>query len=191
MRRTRGRSSLAGSRLSSPVAAKGVEDTALYRYHALLSRNEVGDDPAGEAGVDAFHRAMRRRQRSWPPGLTATSTHDSKRGEDVRARLDVLSEIPGEWARRLDRWAACNNGRKTEVAGVPVPDRAEEVLVYQTLLGAWPLDGDERGFRRRLDEYLVKALREARLHTSWTSPDERYEKAVLAFVRSMLAPSNA
>lgn len=176
--------------ITSPVAAKGIEDTTLYVYNRLLSLNEVGSDPT-KFGLDpaAVHQWLADRQRQWPDALSALSTHDTKRGEDVRARLNVLSEIPGEWKAAVTKWRALNRRCKIEIGGTFAPDPNEEYLIYQTLVGSWPFDpGAQRGFGDRLQPYLRKALREAKVHTSWVSPDEEYEAAVLRFVGAILDP---
>jgi (1->4)-alpha-D-glucan 1-alpha-D-glucosylmutase len=175
---------------TSPVAAKGIEDTALYRYNRLLSLNEVGGDPA-RFGVapEAVHAWMRERQQRWPAALSATATHDTKRGEDVRARLNVLSEIPGAWKAAVARWRAVNRRHKTMIGDRLAPDANEEYFLYQTLIGAWPFEtggAAMQKFRERILEYLRKALREAKVHTSWLSPDEEYERAVCRFAESIL-----
>jgi (1->4)-alpha-D-glucan 1-alpha-D-glucosylmutase len=176
--------------ITSPVAAKGIEDTALYVYNRLLSLNEVGSDPTRFGiSVEAAHRWFAERQRKWPSALSATSTHDTKRGEDVRARLSVLSEIPGEWKDAVTKWRALNRRFKSESNGTAAPDANEEYFIYQTLVGAWPFDeSNEPPFAKRLKQYLTKALREAKVHTSWLSPDEDYEAAVLRFVDAILNP---
>ena len=162
--------------LTAPVMAKGVEDTALYRYSRLAALNEVGGDPGGDPlTVAAFHRAARERL-TRPRSLTAGSTHDTKRGEDVRARLALLSEIPDRWAASVDRWSAHNERYRAEGA----PDREMEHLLYQTLVGAHPLPLD------RALAYMEKAAREAKRGTSWTAPDARYEQALAGFVRGAL-----
>jgi (1->4)-alpha-D-glucan 1-alpha-D-glucosylmutase len=176
--------------ITSPVAAKGLEDTALYVYNRLLSLNEVGADPR-TFGIEpaAVHQWMLRRQQQWPSALSATATHDTKRGEDVRARLNVLSELPGAWKGTVARWRALNRRFKTEVKGVLAPDANEEYHLYQTLVGAWPFKADaadDAFFRHRIAAYVVKALREAKVHTSWLSPDEDYERAVIRFVDAVL-----
>src|SRR5205823_1472779 len=128
---------------------------------------------------------MIERQRCWPAALSATSTHDTKRGEDVRARLNVLSELPGAWKGLVAKWRAVNRRFKTEVKGVPAPDANEEYHLYQTLVGAWPFGrGVERDacFRQRIVAYMTKALREAKVHTGWLIPDEEYERAVTRFI---------
>jgi (1->4)-alpha-D-glucan 1-alpha-D-glucosylmutase len=175
--------------ITSPVAAKGLEDTALYSYNRLLSLNDVGSDPK-RFGIDTgtAHQLMIERQQNWPLALSATATHDSKRGEDVRARLNVLSEIPGEWRRAVSTWRALNRRAKREIAGASVPGANEEYFLYQTLVGAWPFaDDDVPSFVDRLKNYVVKALREAKVHTSWLAPDEQYEQAFLAFIDDILS----
>jgi len=162
----------------------------LYVYNRLLSLNEVGSDPTRFGiSVEAAHRWFAERQRKWPSALSATSTHDTKRGEDVRARLSVLSEIPGEWKDAVTKWRALNRRFKSESNGTAAPDANEEYFIYQTLVGAWPFDeSNEPPFAKRLKQYLTKALREAKVHTSWLSPDEDYEAAVLRFVDAILNP---
>ena len=177
---------------TGPLTAKGLEDTALYRYSRLLSVNEVGADPEamGALDVSTFHRRNEARLQRWPATMSATATHDTKRGEDVRARINVLSELPDEWPERLTRWSAWNRDRKREVNGQLVPDANEELLLYQTMIGAWPLDEEEApAFGERLKAYAVKAAREAKLHTSWLDADEAYERALTEFVEAVLAPS--
>ncbi|HZR21990.1 MAG TPA: malto-oligosyltrehalose synthase [Vicinamibacterales bacterium] len=171
--------------ITSPVAAKGIEDTALYVYNRLLSLNEVGSDPMvfGLEPADV-HAWMAERQQRWPAALSATATHDTKRGEDVRARLNVLSEIPGAWKAAVSKWRTVNRRYKTDVDGL-APDPNEEYLIYQTLVGAWPFDEDPHFLQRILD-YIRKALRESKVHTSWVNPDETYEHAVFRFVTAIL-----
>jgi (1->4)-alpha-D-glucan 1-alpha-D-glucosylmutase len=174
---------------TGPVTAKGLEDTALYVYNRLVSLNEVG---AGgrPATVESFHEFNCARQRSWPFTLNTTSTHDTKRSEDVRARINVLSEIPEEWGRRVQRWSRWNRARKPLFGGAPAPDPNEEYLLYQTLLGAWPLDPEEApAFRQRLKSYMLKATREAKVHTSWIHPDPEHESALQTFVDRILDSS--
>ncbi len=151
--------------------AKGHEDTALYVYNRLVSLNDVGANPlATSVAPKAFHQRMLAALR-WPHGMNATATHDTKRSEDVRARINVLSELPEEWERHLFLWRGLNEKKKRSVKGEPAPDRNEEILLYQTLLGAWPLDPRELpGFAQRIKDYMVKALREAKVHTRWISP---------------------
>jgi len=176
--------------ITSPVAAKGIEDTALYVYNRLVSLNEVGGTPT-RFGLEPakVHEWMLTRQREWPSALSATATHDTKRGEDVRARINVLSEIPGAWKAAVTKWRTMNRRYKTDIAGHLAPGANEEYLLYQTLIGAWPFDGDgqaEPGFVDRIAAYMTKALREAKVHTSWLSPNETYEKAVSRFVEALL-----
>jgi len=175
--------------ITSPVAAKGIEDTALYAYNRLLSLNEVGADPTC-FGLDpsAVHAWLGERQRQWPFALSATSTHDTKRGEDVRARINVLSEIPDAWKAAALKWRTLNRRFKTDVGGSLAPDPNEEYLLYQTLVGVWPFDPVTSEFVDRICAYMTKALRESKAHTSWLSPDEQYEEAVRRFVRTILDP---
>jgi (1->4)-alpha-D-glucan 1-alpha-D-glucosylmutase len=179
--------------LTAPVTAKGVEDTAFYRYHRLVSLNEVGGLPDRfGAGVEEFHRQCQTRQEKWPHSLSATSTHDTKRSEDVRARIHVLSEIPQAWRQAVSRWHRWNRRHLAEVDGHPAPDRSDEYLLYQTLVGAWPLgpyvDGVAADFTGRIQAYLLKAAKEAKLHTSWINPSEAYDRALRDFVAAVLAP---
>ncbi len=176
-----------------PVMAKGLEDTALYVYNPLISLNEVGTDFLVVAPED-FHRFNQGRQAKWPFALNATTTHDTKRSEDVRLRINVLSEIPREWEACLQRWSAWNAAKKREVHGLAVPDANEEYFLYQTLLGAWPLfEAELPGFKERLKAYVIKAAREAKVHTRWIDPDFEHESALLAFVDDILedTPANA
>ena len=185
------------SQLTAPLAAKATEDTALYRYGRLLSRNEVGADPDDFARTPHdFHAANRLRQRR-PYGLLATATHDHKRGEDVRARLAVLSEIALDWSNTLRAWSALNQThRRNDATGGAAwsPGPAAEAMLYQTLVGCWPpeLDpGDQAGVHvlaERVSKWLLKALREAKLRTNWLSPDETYESECQAFLFDILAP---
>ncbi|MFU8788607.1 MAG: malto-oligosyltrehalose synthase [Methylobacter sp.] len=176
---------------TGPVMAKGLEDTSAYRYHRLLSLNEVGGDPR-RFGVTltAFHRACLARAKYWPYALLATSTHDTKRSEDVRARLNVLSEIPAAWRLALRRWSNANRHLKHKVDGVPMPTANDEYFIYQTLLGVWPpgkADANEMArFSERLADYLLKAVREAKEHSSWVNPNSTYENAVLAFADALV-----
>ncbi len=177
---------------TAPVAAKGMEDTAFYRYNWLTSLNEVGGSPeTPTVSVQAFHEANARRRQHWPHEMLASSTHDSKRSEDVRARLQALSELPQEWAERRARWASANAEAKREIDAEGLPDRATEDLLYQTLLGAWPLaraadPARDEAFRHRVREYMTKAAREAKVRTSWINPDPSYEEALTAFVDAIL-----
>ncbi|HXX72831.1 MAG TPA: malto-oligosyltrehalose synthase, partial [Candidatus Acidoferrales bacterium] len=167
--------------LTAPVMAKGLEDTALYRYTPLSSLNEVGGDPAAlGTQLSEFHRSNEERLKHWPYALSTTSTHDTKRSEDVRARLDALSEMPDAWLGALGRWRRANEGRKRIVDGELTPDGQVEYLLYQTLVGAWPLITSPElrsEFVGRMKRYMLKALREAKIHSNWLTPNEKYEQA--------------
>jgi len=182
--------------VTSPVTAKGIEDTALYIYNRLVSLNEVGSDP-DRFGVapGTLHAWLKARAARGPQGLSATSTHDTKRGEDVRARLNVLSELPGAWKQATARWARANRRGRSIVEGQSYPSRNEEYLLYQTLLGTWPLQAmtpdEEREYRRRIVAYMHKAMREAKVFTSWLNPSEQHEQAMTRFVEATLATDNA
>jgi (1->4)-alpha-D-glucan 1-alpha-D-glucosylmutase len=178
--------------LSAPTAAKSVEDTSFYRYGRLLSRNEVGSEPSQFAISPAgWHASSRARARNFPRALLATATHDHKRGEDARARLAVISEIPDEWEAALSRWMRLNAPLKRDFGG-PAPDSADEVMLYQTILGAWPLGltpDDAEGlaaFRARVAAWQQKALREAKRHSGWAAPNEAYEQACADFLDGVL-----
>ena len=177
--------------LSGPVMAKGVEDTAFYIYNRLVSLNEVGGHPDHFGlALDAFHRQNRERARRWPHAMLTTSTHDTKRSEDVRARLNTLSEMPQDWRKATRRWSRLNERYKTEVDGALAPSRADEYLLYQTLLGAWPLgtpsDEEWAVFRDRIAAYMRKATKEAKVHTGWLRTNAAYDAAVEAFVLGVL-----
>jgi (1->4)-alpha-D-glucan 1-alpha-D-glucosylmutase len=167
--------------ITGPVTAKGVEDTALYRYTRLPSLNEVGSEP-DRFGLSpqAFHVFAGRRQQQWPGSLSPTATHDSKWSDDVRARIAVLSEIPHEWRGRVRRWQRLNARHRHDLDGRPVPDPNEEYLLYHALLGAFPIEAD------RLRQYFAKAMKEAKVHTSWTNPNPEHEAAALGFVDAIL-----
>ncbi len=178
--------------LTGPVTAKGVEDTAFYRYHRLLSLNEVGGDPAhfGTAPAE-FHQANAARLARHPGTFLATATHDTKRGEDLRARVDVLSELPAEWKRALSRLSKAARPYRTAVAEERVaPDRNEEYLLFQTLAGFWPdrevAPEEHAVLAARVEAFALKAAKEAKVHTSWTNPDPAWEEAIAAFVRGAL-----
>lgn len=181
--------------VTGPVMAKGVEDTACYIFNRLVSLNEVGNDPDKfGTPLGAFHKQNQERQVRWPHALLATSTHDTKRTEDVRARLNVLSENPAEWQRRLGRWSRLNARKKRDVDGEPAPSRNDEYLLYQTLVGTWPLErptASERiTYLERIEQYMLKAAHEAKVHTSWVSPHEPYEQALADFIAALLADSS-
>lgn len=186
---------------SGPVMAKGLEDTAFYRWNRFVALNEVGGHP-DEFGITphAFHRANLQRLRRWPHAMLATSTHDTKRGEDTRARLAVLSEIPDEWARQVQAWSRILRARRGDVEGTDPPDRNDEYLFYQLLVGSWPPDLTGIGtpdaealavYAARIEGAMLKSLREAKLRTTWSAPDAAYEGAMLDFVRLALDPERA
>jgi (1->4)-alpha-D-glucan 1-alpha-D-glucosylmutase len=177
--------------LTGPLMAKGVEDTTLYIYNRLLSLNEVGGNP-GQFGIDpeAFHAFNQNRQALWPHTQNATATHDTKRGEDVRARLNVLSEIPKEWRTQVDRWHKINQNKKQFVRGQSIPSLNDEYFFYQTLIGAFPFEPTEYPeFIERMQQYAVKAVREAKVHTTWLRPNSEYEDSYTAFIKSVLEDS--
>jgi len=180
--------------LTGPVMAKGLEDTLFYIYNRLVSLNEVGGEPERFGATEAtFHLRNQERVEKWPGSLLTTSTHDTKRSEDVRARINVISEIPAEWHDRLRRWARWNRRHKTQLGELLAPARNDEYLFYQSALGAWPM-GDElpsyqlEELKTRLSQYMLKAIREAKVHTSWINPDPRYEGAMNQFVERVLDP---
>jgi (1->4)-alpha-D-glucan 1-alpha-D-glucosylmutase len=174
--------------LTGAIVAKGFEDTLLYVYFPLLSLNDVGGDPRPTPSPTIeFDDFIHERFRRWPYGLNSTATHDTKRGEDVRARINVLSEIPDEWSAHLTQWMKLNSKNRKVVRGQTVPDANEEIFVYQTLIGAWPLDPKEiPALGKRLEEYLLKANREAKVHTRWTRPNLDHEKALQRFARAIV-----
>jgi (1->4)-alpha-D-glucan 1-alpha-D-glucosylmutase len=176
--------------LTGPVMVKGFEDTVLYLYNRHLGLNEVGGWPEGfGTTLDQFHEFNLRRLETWPHSMNTTSTHDTKRGEDVRARLNVLSEIPDEWERHIKTWRRINRSLKLYADGTRIPDRNDEYGLYQTLVGALPSSEDDwPAFRERLRVYLVKAVREAKVHTAWLEPDVEYENAFILFVERLLQP---
>jgi (1->4)-alpha-D-glucan 1-alpha-D-glucosylmutase len=177
--------------ITGPVTAKGLEDTAFYVYNRLVSLNEVGGMP-GRFGttLEAFHGQNLDRVKTFPHGMIATATHDSKRGEDVRTRIDALSELPELWQKSVARWRRMNRSKRGLLEGLTVPDRNEEYLLYQILIGAWPAaEPDREGYGRfcnRIKEYMIKAIREAKVNTSWVSPNGPYEEAVVSFVDQIL-----
>ncbi len=179
--------------ITGPVMAKGVEDTAFYVYNRLVSLNEVGSMPDRfGTPLETFHGQNIERAKSWPHALITTATHDTKRGEDARQRINVLSEMPREWAERIRRWARMNKKKKTLLDGVEAPDRNEEYLLYQTLLGVWPTDqaeGTDPAFIARIQDYMLKASREGKVNTSWISPHQKYEEALAVFINALLAPA--
>lgn len=174
---------------TGPLMAKGLEDTAFYRYHRLLALNEVGGEPdTGGVSLDQFHRQLMQRADAWPLGLSATATHDTKRGEDARTRLMCLSELSGEWAHFVGKWKVMNarliasDGRRRS------PSLADEYMIYQSLLGAMPFQGPDADFIARMQTYSNKAIREAKLHSSWLNPNEWYESGIVRFIGRALDP---
>jgi (1->4)-alpha-D-glucan 1-alpha-D-glucosylmutase len=185
---------------TAPVQAKGLEDTAFYRHNLLLSLNEVGGDPDRFGrSVDEFHAANAHRRAQWPLDMTTTATHDTKRGEDARARLNVLSEIPGEWRDAVTMWMRINGSARRRVAQRHAPDRNDEYHYYQALLAIWPPESESEpvpgaapdAVVERLQGYMVKAVREAKRHSSWVNPNGAYETAVSAFVETTLRGGTA
>jgi (1->4)-alpha-D-glucan 1-alpha-D-glucosylmutase len=183
---------------SGPVMAKGLEDTAFYRYNRMLALNEVGGHPDQfSVSVSAFHHANVERSKRTPHAMLCTATHDTKRGEDTRARLAVLSEIPEDWAKQVALWSRILRARSAGSPDTSPPDRNDEYAFYQLLLGTWPpqlsrgeVDPDQvDAFRRRIEGATTKALREAKVHTTWAAPNAAYEDAVLDFIRYALDTS--
>ncbi|HSD58501.1 MAG TPA: malto-oligosyltrehalose synthase [Methanotrichaceae archaeon] len=182
------------SQFTGPLMAKGFEDTVLYYYNRLISLNEVGGSPERfGTSQEEFHSFNAIRAKCWPGSLNATSTHDTKRGEDARARINVLSEIPGEWVNALRRWRRMNEPMKRNLNGRLVPDRNEEYSLYQSLIGALPFFHDDSEeyphFLARAKGYLVKALREAKMHSDWMDSNPAYEEAFIAFFQDIMEPS--
>ncbi|CAN5697416.1 malto-oligosyltrehalose synthase [soil metagenome] len=175
--------------LSGPVMAKGLEDTAFFSFNRLLSLNEVGGDPSsfGSSPGD-FHKQCISRAQRWPAAMLTSSTHDTKRGEDVRARISSISEMPREWRAAVNRWARMNRKHKARVQGSLAPDRNDEYHLYQTLIGVWPFDSatPDEEFIERIATYMIKTVREAQVHSSWINPGDDYETAVTEFVRAIL-----
>ncbi len=177
---------------TGPAMAKGFEDTLLYVYNRFISLNEVGGDPhAFGISLDQFHRFNQLRARNWPYAMSATSTHDSKRGEDVRARLNVLSEIPDCWQQVVTRWAQMNERHRQMAGEIPAPQPNDEYLLYQTLVGTLPFDEQEYGgYGQRIKDYMIKAVREAKACSNWIQPNELYENACLQFIDRLLDRSS-
>jgi (1->4)-alpha-D-glucan 1-alpha-D-glucosylmutase len=172
---------------TGPLMAKSLEDTAFYRYFALLALNEVGGDPILPAlSAPEFHARMAAQAKDTPHGLVATATHDTKRGEDARARLLALSELADEWAAEAERWSKLNASLVTQAGGRRAPSRAHEYMLYQALVGAWPLEAPDERLAVRMQAYAVKAAREGKLETSWMNPNEVYEQALTKFVGNLL-----
>ncbi|MBW4574516.1 MAG: malto-oligosyltrehalose synthase [Aphanothece sp. CMT-3BRIN-NPC111] len=177
---------------TGPLMAKGVEDTTFYVYNRMMSLNEVGGHP-GYFGMKVadFHKFNETQSKQWPDKMNATSTHDTKRGEDVRARLNVISEIPEEWEKQVKAWSKINNSKKKRLPDFIIPDENDEYLFYQNLLGAFPFDeSEEADFTKRVKEFIIKAIREAKVHTAWLRPDTTYEEGCMAFVEEVLNTSD-
>ncbi|MGH8667588.1 MAG: malto-oligosyltrehalose synthase, partial [Burkholderiales bacterium] len=171
--------------------AKGVEDTAFYRHNRLIALNEVGNDPRDFGfSLKAFHAASEDRARHWPYTMIGSSTHDTKRSEDARARIGLLSELGSAWRLQLRRWHTANRSRRTEAGGESLPSKGDEYHYYQALLGIWPAsppnEDELRTLKKRLSAYMLKAVREAKLRTSWINPDTGYEAALERFVTQSL-----
>ncbi len=182
---------------TGPIMAKGTEDTAFYIFNRLAGLNEVGGEPQQFGiGIDTFHQRNQQRHRDWPATMLTTSTHDTKRSEDVRARMIAISEIPELWRRGLQRWRAVNRRWRKQIEELEAPDANEEYLLYQTLIGSWPMEmtgaavkTPSPGYVERIQNYMVKALNEAKLNTSWVQPNEEWLSATRAFVEKLLEPS--
>jgi (1->4)-alpha-D-glucan 1-alpha-D-glucosylmutase len=182
--------------VTSPVAAKGVEDTAFYRYFPLLSLNEVGSDLTPTANsVAEFHRLMQRRVMDWPHALSASATHDTKRGEDTRARLHALTEVPSDWRELAVLWEERVRLLVRNLGSQTVPNVAERYFILQTLVGTWPIGGpandDWKSYKPRIQQYLEKAFREAKISTSWANPAPEYEQAMRDFADDILNPAHS
>jgi (1->4)-alpha-D-glucan 1-alpha-D-glucosylmutase len=172
---------------TGPLMAKSLEDTAFYRTHRLLALNEVGGEPSASAlSAGAFHNLMKARARDWPHAMTTTATHDTKRGEDARARLIALCELPGEWTAAVARWKMLNAPHIATDGNLRAPSATFEYMLYQTLLGVWPLAAPDPTLAERLKAYAVKAAREGKQETSWLNPHEGYENAVCLFIERIL-----
>jgi len=181
---------------SGPVMAKGLEDTAFYRYNRLVSLNEVGGHPElFGMSLNAFHRGNADRARRWPHAMLGTSTHDTKRGEDMRARLCVLSEMPDEWERQIRIWSRMIRARRGDMEGTAAPDRNDEYLLYQLLIGSWPAELTNvvepdaealKTFADRIEGAMIKSIREAKVHSTWAAPNAEYEDAVKGFLHECL-----
>jgi (1->4)-alpha-D-glucan 1-alpha-D-glucosylmutase len=172
---------------TGPLMAKALEDTAFYRFPLLLALNEVGGSPAAPPmPLATFHAHMSERAHKWPNGLTATATHDTKRGEDARMRILAIAELPGDWTAALGRWKTLNARHVSNAAGQRSPSIVDEYMIYQALVGALPFDGVSGDFVARFQQYVQKAVREEKLHSSWLNPNIAYEDGVTAFVAAIL-----
>lgn len=177
---------------SGALMAKGAEDTADYVYNRFISLNEVGGFPERfGVSIEDFHSFCRKRLNNWPHCMNATATHDTKRGEDMRARINILSEIPEAWKAAVKLWHRLNRRYKSKIDNELAPSNNDEYLIYQTLVGAFPFRMDEIDhFKGRMKQYIVKAVREAKIHTAWLKPDAKYEDACVAFIENILKPSD-
>ena len=177
---------------TGPMMAKSLEDTAFYRYFRLLALNEVGGDPSAPGlSIAEFHRRMETRAANFPHGLTATATHDTKRGEDARARVLAISELTDDWAQAARHWHELNDHLAGRADGMRAPSLGHEYMLYQTLVGAWPLDGPDGSLIERMHEYAIKAAREGKVETSWINPNEAYESALKNFLSAILDPTQS
>jgi (1->4)-alpha-D-glucan 1-alpha-D-glucosylmutase len=190
-RQRRLRTSMKFQQYTAPVQAKGYEDTAFYRSNLLLSLSEVGGEPTRVGRTpEQFHAGNQARLQRWPFEMLSTSTHDTKLGEDVRARLNVLSELPEEWSREASRWRRLNQPQRRIIgAGEMAPDRNDEYRFYQALVGGWPADQPHRAspeIVERLQGFMIKSIKEAKTHTSWINENRAYDEAVTSFVERTL-----
>jgi (1->4)-alpha-D-glucan 1-alpha-D-glucosylmutase len=175
---------------TGPVMAKSLEDTAFYRFHRLLALNEVGGNPAASAlPIPEFHTMMRDQAKNWPHGMIASATHDTKRGEDARARLMALTEIPSDWTSTVGRWKVLNAPHLITDGTTRSPSATFEYMLYQTLLGIWPAEGHDETLLERLQAYALKAAREGKQETSWLNPNEAYEEGLKTFISRILDPA--
>lgn len=177
---------------SGPLMAKGAEDTTFYIYNRLISLNEVGNDPSVfGVSVEQFNQYIHTRQKQWPYAMNATSTHDTKRGEDMRARINVLSELFKEWNQHLKLWHGVNKLHMSNIEDFEIPARNDEYFIYQTIIGAYPfVEGQLQEFKSRLKEYTVKSLREGKVYSSWIKPNLQYEQGCLDFIEKILDEGN-
>lgn len=177
--------------ITGPVMAKGLEDTASYRYYPLASLNDVGSYPANFGiSIDEFHKKNLERSKLWPHTVLTTSTHDTKRSEDVRSRINVLSEMPDDWEQAVMRWSLLNQPHKVQDGDDAIPDANEEYFIYQTLIGTWPLypmdPAAHLQYMNRIQEYIEKAFKEAKIHTSWINPNIKYDQLIRQFIQKIL-----
>ncbi|CCD88679.1 putative glycosyl hydrolase (glycosidase) [Bradyrhizobium sp. ORS 285] len=172
---------------TGPMMAKSLEDTGFYRFHRLLALNEVGGDPSAHAmAVGDFHKLMQARAKHWPHGMTATATHDTKRGEDARTRLASLTELPSDWTSAVARWKTMNAPHVVTDGTMRAPSATFEYMLYHTLVGIWPVSGPDESLAERLQAYALKAAREGKEETSWLNPNEAYENGLRTFIERIL-----